>query len=57
MIISSDRDSSDLTSIVESEICPLCKQPNTIIADPESTDIVCSKCGMVLSDSADTRLE
>ncbi|NAL78444.1 transcription initiation factor IIB [Nitrososphaera sp. AFS] len=57
MVISSDGNSSDLDSTVESGICPLCKQPNTIIADPKSTDIVCSKCGMVLSDNADTRLE
>jgi transcription initiation factor TFIIB len=31
------------------EVCPICKSSN-VITDPESGQIVCSKCGMVISD-------
>lgn len=34
----------------KAESYPLCKQHNTIIIDSKSADIVCSKCGMVVSD-------
>jgi transcription initiation factor TFIIB len=30
--------------------CPSCKGDNTIITDPKTGEIICSKCGMVLSD-------
>jgi len=40
-----------------STVCSLCKSENTI-TDPESAEIVCSKCGMVVSDKIqDTRQE
>lgn len=50
-------DIGNLESTVEDNCCPLCKQYNTIINDSNSTDIVCSKCGMVLSDKMDMRPE
>jgi transcription initiation factor TFIIB len=31
-------------------VCPSCKRENTIITDPKIGEIICSKCGMVLSD-------
>jgi transcription initiation factor TFIIB len=33
-----------------SEVCPSCKRDNTIITDHKTGEIICSKCGMVLSD-------
>lgn len=50
--INSDRDTN-----TESQECPLCKEYNTIIVDPRSTDTVCIKCGMVLSDKTDAWLD
>jgi transcription initiation factor TFIIB len=41
----------------EDKTCPLCKQYNTIIRDSKSTEIVCSKCGMVVPDKIDMRSE
>ncbi|MFZ0510851.1 MAG: TFIIB-type zinc ribbon-containing protein [Candidatus Nitrosopolaris sp.] len=32
-----------------SVVCPICKS-NNVITDPESGEIVCSKCGRVISD-------
>jgi len=31
-------------------VCPSCKRDNTIITDSKIGEIICSKCGMVLSD-------
>ena len=31
-------------------LCPSCKSDNAIITDPKSGEIICSKCGMVVSD-------
>src|SRR5262249_24939539 len=31
-------------------VCPSCKRDNTIITDSKTGEIICSKCGMVLSD-------
>jgi transcription initiation factor TFIIB len=31
-------------------LCPSCKSDNTIITDPKSGEIICSRCGMVVSD-------
>jgi len=33
-------------------VCPLCKSDNTIITDPKSGEIICSKCGMVILDKS-----
>src|SRR5438309_4741937 len=31
-------------------LCPSCKSDNAIITDPKSGEIICSRCGMVVSD-------
>ncbi len=36
------------------EVCPICKSSN-VIADLESAEIVCSNCGMVISDKIHAR--
>jgi DNA-directed RNA polymerase subunit RPC12/RpoP len=33
--------------------CSTCNQENTAITDPNSGEIVCSNCGMVISDKID----
>jgi hypothetical protein len=39
----------NVNSISEtSTVCTLCKSDNTIITDPKSGEIICSKCGMVI---------
>jgi transcription initiation factor TFIIB len=40
---------SRAVSIKNPVLCPICKS-NNVITDPESGEIVCSKCGMVISD-------
>jgi len=49
-----DKKVGDLDSTIGSQKCPLCELYNTIIIDPKSTDTVCSKCGMVMTDKMDT---
>lgn len=43
-------DTLEAKTKAKAESCPLCKQRNTIIIDSKSADIICSKCGMVVSD-------
>jgi transcription initiation factor TFIIB len=50
-------ESKDETEYVNSAIaletftlCPSCRTDNAIITDPKSGEIICSKCGMVVSD-------
>ena len=31
-------------------ICPICKRSDRVVTDPESGEIVCGNCGMVISD-------
>jgi transcription initiation factor TFIIB len=38
------------------EVCPICKSSN-VITDPESGEIVCSKCGTVISDKTQENKE
>jgi len=40
-------------------LCSICKRSDKIVTDPESGEIICSNCGMVLSDKAEdaTHLE
>src|SRR5947208_15358485 len=39
-------------------VCSICKRNNNVITDPESGEIVCSKCGMVICDKIqETRQE
>src|SRR5437870_12845395 len=33
-------------------LCPSCKSDNAIITDPKSGEIICSRCGMVVSDKS-----
>ena len=33
-----------------SEVCPSCKRDSTVITDPKTGEIICSNCGMVLSE-------
>jgi len=41
-----------------SSVCSICKKDKTIITDLDSGEIVCSKCGIVISDKIqDTRQE
>jgi len=47
----SNNDNDNVNSTSEtSTVCPLCKIDNAIITDPKSGEIICSKCGMVVSD-------
>jgi transcription initiation factor TFIIB len=67
VIVSSNRillnESKDDNDIVNSKsetftVCPLCKSDNAIITDPKSGEVICSKCGMVVSDKIqETRQE
>ena len=59
VIVSSNRillnESKDDNDIVNSKsetstVCPLCKSDNAIITDPKSGEVICTKCGMVVSD-------
>ena len=34
-------------------LCSICKRSDKIVTDPESGEIICSNCGMVLSDKAE----
>ena len=46
-----DNDNDNVNSTSETtSVCPLCKTDNAIITDPKSGEIICSKCGMVVSD-------
>ena len=57
MTFNSDIDTGNMASNTGSQVCLLCRGYNTIIVDPRSTDIVCIKCGMVVSDKTDTWLD
>lgn len=48
-----NKSEDDLDSTLEpptNTVCPLCKKDNTLITDPKSAEIICSKCGMVIRD-------
>ena len=67
VIISSNRilineskdDSNNVNSTSQTfTVCSLCKSDNAIITDPKSGEVICSKCGMVVSDKIqETRQE
>ena len=45
-----DKNKDNAVSILQKPfVCSICKS-NSVITDPESAEIVCSKCGMVISD-------
>jgi transcription initiation factor TFIIB len=47
-----------VTIMQDSSICSICKKDLTIITDLDSGEVVCSKCGLVISDKIqDTRQE
>src|SRR5438132_9340407 len=47
-----------VTIMQNSTVCSICKKDKTIITDLDSGEIVCSKCGLVISDKIqDTRQE
>ena len=54
-----DNDNYNVNSTSETcTVCPLCKSDNAIITDPKSGEVICSKCGMVVSDKIqETRQE
>jgi transcription initiation factor TFIIB len=51
LINESKDDNDNVISTSETfTICPLCKSDNAIITDPKSGEVICTKCGMVVSD-------
>jgi transcription initiation factor TFIIB len=51
LVNKSKRDIEDVNSTLETfTLCPSCKSDNAIITDPKSGEIICSRCGMVVSD-------
>src|SRR6266487_6772283 len=51
LINESKDDNDNVNSTSETPtICPLCKRDNAIITDPKTGEIICSKCGTVVSD-------
>jgi transcription initiation factor TFIIB len=44
-----DSDDNTVSITQKPVLCPMCKS-NNVITDPDSGEIVCSKCGMVISD-------
>jgi transcription initiation factor TFIIB len=51
LVNKSKDDNENLNSSLESPtVCPLCKTDNAIVTDPKSGEIICSRCGMVVSD-------
>src|SRR6266496_3497476 len=51
LVNKSKDDNDNLNSSLETPtVCPLCKTDNAIITDPKSGEIICSRCGMVVSD-------
>jgi len=51
LINESKNDSNNVNSTSQTfTVCPLCKSDNAIITDPKSGEVICTKCGMVVSD-------
>jgi len=51
MVNKSKSDIEHVNSALETfTLCPSCKNDNAIITDPRSGEIICSRCGMVISD-------
>src|SRR5437016_718536 len=51
LVNKSEDDIEYVNSAVETfTLCPSCKSDNAIITDPKSGEIICSRCGMVVSD-------
>ena len=43
----------DNTSKNTQTLCSICKRSDKIVTDPESGEIICSNCGMVISDKVE----
>src|SRR5215470_2094439 len=52
ILVSESKDSNDNVNFTSETptICPLCKSDNAIITDSKSEEVICSKCGVVVSD-------
>src|SRR5215469_10411381 len=52
ILVSESKDNNDNVNFTSetSTVCPLCKSDNAIITDSKSGEVICSKCGMVVSD-------
>src|SRR5437899_10931799 len=52
ILVNKTKDDNDngSSTLETSIVCPLCKTDNAIITDPKLGEIICSKCGMVVSD-------
>ena len=52
MLVNKSKNDDNVNSALETfTLCPSCKTDNAIITDPKSGEIICSKCGMVVSDN------
>jgi transcription initiation factor TFIIB len=52
MLVNKSKDDDNVNTALETfTLCPSCKTDNAIITDPKSGEIICSKCGMVVSDN------
>ena len=54
-----DNNNDNTVSVIQKQVmCSICKRSNNVITDPESGEILCSKCGLVISDKIqEPRLE
>src|SRR5919197_3012652 len=43
----------DITLNPNQTLCSICKRSDTIVTDPQSGEIICSNCGMVISDKVE----
>ena len=46
-------ENKDNASKQNQTLCPICKRSDKIVTDPESGEIICSNCGMVISDKVE----
>ena len=52
MLVNKSKNDDNVNSALETfTLCPSCKTDNAIITDPKSGEIICSRCGMVVSDN------
>jgi hypothetical protein len=52
MLVNKSKNDDNVNSALETfTLCPSCKSDNAIISDPKSGEIICSRCGMVVSDN------
>jgi TFIIB zinc-binding len=58
VLVNKSKDDNDngSSTLETSTVCPLCKTEIAIITDPKSGEIICSRCGMVVSDKMLERL-